>query len=1162
MRSSTQPWIPLTLLFALLTSAAIPRRAEAENPNWPNPSATRAEMLDPANWPDDPSYGFHLTDMGSDRGQWNLWSFVPPQVDGQLLPEDQALGVGLHADRAWQLTTGDWAVTVAVMDSGFIWNERDLANKWRLNAGELPVPEGASVHDANGDGRFNVQDYTSATGHEQPNAATITDSRVSDQNGNGFLDPQDLILIFSNGDDADGNGYVDDICGWDFLWDDNDAYDDVGNGGQGYSHGNGEAKDSCAEGNNGLGGIGVCPGCSVIPLRSSDSFVADSNHFAEATLYAVDNGVSVIQEALGSINGTSFMQAAIDYAYERGVLVVASAADETSYHHNYPGSAEKTLYVHATVFDSNPGSWVDATTFLNFNNCTNYGGHLALSTPGEGCSSEATGKSAGHAGLLYSMARQVALDPPLSANEAYQLMTLSADDIDVAGSESDATKYPSREGWDHHFGYGRNNARTTVEWIRDGLIPPEAYLASPRWFETLTGEEDLSVEGYADARRGDGTFEVILELAAGVAPAEAEFSEVGRLSGQSAALDGHLFTVPAATLAALDLPQGDGTGAHDFSATLRLTVTTQNGGQPVRGEYRKSFFVMRDPDLLPGYPRFLGPSMEASPRLVDLDGDQADELLYITSDGTIHLEGGDGQAWPGWPVKVSTLLGAAAHPTAPGFAAMADLPSASVVSAPSVGDLDGDGTLEIVVTTLDGEVHVYDLQGQERGGFPVRMNPIFSEFTGTREAADSTPTQPIEEIFVLDFGIFGSAVLHDLDGNGDLEIVAGAMDGYLYVWDQDGSDHPGFPLEVTDGDGARYQGTLERRRERIIGTPAVGDLDGDGSPEIVVGTGEVYQGGFGNAARAYAIHADGNDHPGGPFLPGWPVGLCCYADVLPYVGRGATASPVLADLDGTPGLEVILHGALSPFNVFTYEGVSILSGTSFVDGTGNSTGNLALIPLNSGSLGDLTGDDFPEYINGCISVEAAAGMSGGERAPFDHMVCAWSLDTGEFLPGFPAVVEDYQFLHNYAVGDLDADGFAESVSGSGGYLVHAFDQNGAEPAGWPKNTGGWIFATPALGDLDGDGALDVVVGTRDGWLFAWRTAGSADSIQWEGRHHDARSTSNFEIPLPTRKGLETGGGGDGGGDEKCGCDSTGDQLPGAVAALLLVLFAWRPRQRV
>ena len=39
-------------------------------------------------------------------------------------------------------------------------------------------------------------------------------------------------------------------------------------------------------------------------------------------------------------------------------------------------------------------------------------------------------------------------------------------------------------------------------------------------------------------------------------------------------------------------------------------------------------------------------------------------------------------------------------------------------------------------------------------------------------------------------------------------------------------------------------------------------------------------------------------------------------------------------------------------------------------------------------------------------------------------------------------------------------------------------------------------------------------GTRDGWLFAWRTTGSADSIQWEGRHHDARGTSNFEVPLP------------------------------------------------
>ena len=46
-------------------------------------------------------------------------------------------------------------------------------------------------------------------------------------NHNCILDPGDLIQLFSDGVDDDGNGYVDDIAGWDFYKDDNNPYDDV-----------------------------------------------------------------------------------------------------------------------------------------------------------------------------------------------------------------------------------------------------------------------------------------------------------------------------------------------------------------------------------------------------------------------------------------------------------------------------------------------------------------------------------------------------------------------------------------------------------------------------------------------------------------------------------------------------------------------------------------------------------------------------------------------------------------------------------------------------------------------------------------------------------------------------------------------------------------------
>src|SRR5205807_2544464 len=183
-----------------------------------------------------------------------------------------------------------------VMDSGILWNTPELANKVRSNRGELPVPctvatcttrRGSTLqdYDVNQDGVFNVQDYAG-------------DPRVTDRNANKLLDPEDLILSFSDHTDDDHNGYVDDIAGWDFYQADNDPADDVT-----YGHGTGEARDSSAEIEKQLT---QCPNCMFLPLRVGDSFIADVNHWAQGVIYATNNGVSVVQEALGTIDHTGF----------------------------------------------------------------------------------------------------------------------------------------------------------------------------------------------------------------------------------------------------------------------------------------------------------------------------------------------------------------------------------------------------------------------------------------------------------------------------------------------------------------------------------------------------------------------------------------------------------------------------------------------------------------------------------------------------------------------------------------------------------------------------------------------------------------------------------------------------------------------------------------
>ena len=74
----------------------------------------------------------------------------------------------------------------------------------------------------------------------------------------------------------------------------------------------------------------------------------------------------LLQEALGTIDNTLFSKQAMDYAYKNNVAIIASAADEDSFHHNMPGTNNHTFYVHAITYDSE-GSWKNAKTFLTEN---------------------------------------------------------------------------------------------------------------------------------------------------------------------------------------------------------------------------------------------------------------------------------------------------------------------------------------------------------------------------------------------------------------------------------------------------------------------------------------------------------------------------------------------------------------------------------------------------------------------------------------------------------------------------------------------------------------------------------------------------------------------------------------------------------------------------
>jgi hypothetical protein len=1111
----------------------------------PPDCAGRYEAPDQSTWP--PEY-----DVEDHRQDYRTTSYRQPARATSVHHLCGSLGPSV--DLAWGITWGRPDVVIAVLDSGMIWSTkkdndsitsrvRDLATQAYLNVGELPPPLGADTHDANDDGVVNVTDYED-------------DPRIGDRNGNGLLDPQDLILTpeFNDGVDDDANGYVDDISGWDFLFGDNDPNDDVD-----YGHGGGEARDAVARA-DGQGDVGVCPRCRFLPVRVSDSFIADGGAFAAGVLFSVDSGASVILEALGALNNPPQAQAAIDAAYERGVPVVASMADEASKHPNLPAALNHTIPVNSitSVYDflgSVRPLLVDDVLALN--GCTNYGGITWVSVPSGGCSSEATGRGAGMVGLMLSAAREAGISPPLSPNEVAQLLRGTADDVDFAtprGANEPANeargdffeRYPTSPGWDATFGYGRVNTFEAVRAAREGVIPPEADLVSPAWFEVHPSAGRLAVTGRVAARRSS-SYSYRVEWTTGLQPPPwpgvDQWRTVAAGSGLTAPKDGVLGEIDLAEVAAAipggpSGPSSRGRGQPDedrFTVRIRVVTVDERG---LVGVSHKQIFVHDDPDRVVPLTGPLAGAGAASPVFADLDGLPGEELLVATDDGTLHAFRADGTEAPGWPVRTELMPTWPVNSPTAKQAGIPPLRAGFGFGAPVVADLDGDGEVEVAAADIAGNVTVWARDGRRRARMSIDRR--YSDPAATDENNRLKP------------GIFAQVAAGDLDGDGDLELVAAALDRHVYAWHHDGAPVAGFPVLVVDPERVesvdpdthrvRFRGRVDQGGE-LIATPAVGDLTGDGRAEIVVGAQEQYPDpvavvpgiglpGVSGNTRSYAIWGDGNLHPpaeGSPpsrhpsanaYLPGWPVALAMVkSSVLPMIGNGVATQAAIGDLDGDGEPEVVLNSPAGPVYVVDRRGRSVLGrpfgwqvalpwlGSPFGSRATSSDGGIVAAAFGGVAVGRLDDDAHPDVAVSTVGLGRTLDQLLPGRQPGDTQLMAWSGRDGAPLHGFPARTTDLAFFVTPAIVDVDGDGRAEVVAGNGVNLVDGKNADGDDAPGFPKLTGGWTVGTPGFGDLDGDGRAEMAVVRRDGVLIVWRTA--ATSLEgWTRFGHDGRNSGD------------------------------------------------------
>jgi hypothetical protein len=1062
----------------------------------------------PVSAPDDPRFAPNgcppAASCAGVSGQWNLLSYAP-----DVPPAPHASGIS--ADLAWQTTTGRADVVIAVLDSGVQYDHEDLRTKVWLNRGELPIPMGpccmapvGDAHDCNADGVFDVDDY-------------VCDARVTDSNGTGVVDRGDL-RVFADGHDDDANGYVDDLSGWDSDDDDGDEYDH-----RYFGHGTGRAGIVGPETNNGKGVAGVCPDCPIMSVRVDDTFVCSTDGLEKGVVYAVDNGARILSQSLGALNASSALRAAYRYATSRNVLAVNASANEFSFHQNMPAVFDDVMTVGAVTADdrSNVGSWLQKANFAN------YGAHLDVVAPtdvpaaemgrsGEepfnanyGSSSSGTSSStphaAGVAALVFARAHDLIdaaqLDASalalkdLSALEVREIIDVTADDV----TASDLTDYPVSPGWDKWTGYGRVNAKAAVDRVGQTTIPPEADIKEPGWYSLVTGT--VQVRFYANARWAS-SFTMALEVGSGVEPTVWTPLATGMSASNK-------------SLSSADLPltfsaPWDTSGLAQGLYTLRLSVADDLGNH---GQDRMAVWVRPpDPADLPGFPQHLDASIESlSVALVDLDDDGADEIVFADSDGLVHALEASGAERAGFPVTTGAIPNLPL--ASPAFTEdVVPVTYASTVSGVAVGDLDRDGVQEIVAGAADGKLYCWHADASPCDGFPAATDPGL--------VRDQYPPHALTPNAFRGEFLASAPALGDLDGDGTLEIVAGSLDQKLYVWRADGSRFGPFPVALFDPDTSGPSTIAPRA---IVSSAAIADLDGDGTNEIVVGTNETFGPTIGGTTRAYAVRANGT------LLPGWPIKpTSLQTSAVPLVAEGLGTGPVVADVDGDGTREVIVAPFFGTPTVYRADGsmLKALSGGPF-GSTGSGSDEDETTPegglarptdapgsfyTGQGAVGDLDGDGTLEYVAPMLGFGIASFIGGsGIRVTFDHLLIAWDVASAAQKPAYPRVMEDWQFFTGPAIADVGGDGKPEAIATSGGFYVHAFGADGAEPAGWPKLTGHWGTSTPSVGDVDGDGKLDVVQTTRLGEVLAWSTP--ADVCQpagWRKFRHDAWNSGTFD----------------------------------------------------